>query len=111
MELFIRGLFINLPINLELIFLHSSVLLLVLSSGNRTETNFTEEALAKCGLYYCPDVKNATNETESVNGTDAEVENNFKTDLSQIYTLAGVYLGCSIASAIVIALLLDPLTR
>ena len=40
-----------------------------------------------------------------------EESKNFQTDITQIYIIAGVYLGCSIAAALIIALFVDPLTR
>ena len=36
---------------------------------------------------------------------------NFQTDLTKIYILAGIFLGCSLSAAAIIAVFVDPLTR
>ena len=36
---------------------------------------------------------------------------NFDVDIKKIYIIMGIFLGCSIAAAILIALFVDPLTR
>jgi len=85
----------------------------VLSSGNQDNfTGLTDEAMAiKCGSAYCPaQLAASTNVTEEA--MDEEKENdNFKTDISKIYTIAGIYLVCSFSAALIIALFVDPLTR
>lgn len=83
----------------------------VLSTGkNATASEITEEALAKCGLNYCPAVPQPP-KNETVSEAEETVEDNFKTSLTQIYTLAGVYLVCSVVSAVVVALFVDPLSK
>ena len=64
-----------------------------------------------CGTYYCPGVDfptldNGDNAT-STSGTDDDSV----ISRSSLYVLAGIYLACSLASAAVVALLVDPLTR
>ena len=90
-----------------------------LGIGRETETNVTvptEAFLLTCGVNYCPessslsDVGNDPNDDNSTS-VEAVTEGNFKTTVTQIYTLAGVYLACSILSPIVISVLVDPLTR
>lgn len=80
----------------------------VVLSGDRNETLDTSEVgeLA-CGSAYCPDTLTSDSE-ETTNETKID---NFQTSSSSIYTLAGIYLACSICAALVIALFVDPLTR
>ena len=73
--------------------------------------NFTvsEEALSLCGSSFCPDqlVKEGeiiVNETKNSNFEAAA-------DKTNIYTLAGIYLGCSIVAAMILAIFVDPLSR
>ena len=48
---------------------------------------------------------------ENTTEEDGEsIEENFKTTKTQIYTLAGTYLGCSIVGPLILALFLDPLS-
>ncbi|CAG7836393.1 unnamed protein product [Allacma fusca] len=70
---------------------------LVLGSGQSKEGNDPEI----CGVNYCPstDLKNAT-----LNKDDDD-------DKTTLYVLAGIYLGCAVAAAIIIFTLLDPLHR
>ena len=73
--------------------------------------NFTvsEDALSLCGSSFCPDQLVKEEET-SVNETK---NNNFEaaSDKTNIYTLAGIYLGCSIMAALILAIFVDPLSR
>merc|ERR1711892_516177 len=90
----------------------------VLSSG-KTEvyTELSDAAMARCGSAYCPAQlavsSNITFEpTSGVNETAGLAENdNFKTDITKIYIIAGIYLACSFSAAVIIALFVDPLTR
>merc|ERR1711892_1236114 len=90
----------------------------VLSSG-KTEvyTELSDAAMARCGSAYCPAQlavsSNITSEpTTGVNETAGHAENdNFKTDITKIYIIAGIYLACSFSVAVIIALFVDPLTR
>jgi len=77
----------------------------VLSSEEKNETE-TLTDLSICGVNYCPK-EDAPKED---NATSAE-DDNFSASKTQLYTLAGVYLACSIMSAIVVALFVDPLSK
>jgi hypothetical protein len=89
----------------------------VLSSGQ--QENYTEldtAAMARCGSAYCPAQlavsSNITSEPTSSVTEKPDVENNnFKTDITKIYIIAGIYLACSFSAALIIALFVDPLTR
>merc|ERR1712106_790422 len=75
--------------------------------------------MAKCGSAYCPaQLVSSSNITEilevssSVTASPEDIENeNFKTDITKIYIIAGIYLACSFSAAVIIALFVDPLTR
>jgi len=38
-------------------------------------------------------------------------QDNFETDITKIYIIAGIFLGCSLAAAAIVAIFVDPLTR
>ena len=42
---------------------------------------------------------------------ESKAEDNFSASSTQLYILAGVYLACSILSAIVVAVFVDPLSK
>lgn len=70
----------------------------VLSQDARNCTNDIEKI---CGVNFCPDTKfcnAAENATDSIKD-------------STRYTLAGIYLACSLTAAVILAIFLDPLTR
>ena len=67
----------------------------------RNTTEISPESLSKCGANYCP---------WSLEQKD-EKEDNFETTKTQIYTLAGIYLACSLIGPLIIALLVDPLSK
>ena len=74
--------------------------------GNATEVDIVPD-LSKCGVNYCPAVDNP-----DVNNTEIDPEeDNFSATSYQLYILAGVYLACSILSAVVLALFVDPLSK
>ena len=83
-------------------------------SRNATAVDLDE--LYKCGINYCPTPDNLTKPpissdeaiTEDVAQSASEEDTVDKTNL---YILAGVYLAFSLASALVVALFVDPLTR
>ncbi len=90
------------------------IFITALGIGRDTEANQTvlsEAFLMTCGVNYCPG--SATSNTSSSDNSTSEsvTEGNFKTTTTQIYTLAGVYLACSLISPLVISALVDPLTR
>ena len=73
---------------------------------NATEVDSVPD-LSKCGVNYCPAVDNP-----DVNKTEIDPEeDNFSATSYQLYILAGVYLACSILSAVVLALFVDPLSK
>ena len=65
-----------------------------------------------CGTYYCPGVDfptlNSTGDSAAGGGGH---EDDSVISKSSLYVLAGIYLACSLASAAVVALFVDPLTR
>jgi len=87
----------------------SSAVLGMTSDDNVTAV-ISEPDLSKCGVNYCPAVpvdNSGVNTTEIV----SKAEDNFSTSSTQLYILAGVYLACSILSAVVVAILVDPLSK
>ena len=78
-----------------------------LGIGRNSTTDISEESLAKCGANYCPWSLEDQEETEE----EEVVEENFETTQTQIYTLAGIYLACSLIGPLIIALLVDPLSQ
>ena len=83
---------------------------LVLSDGKNVTHNDDTGDYGHCGVNYCP--APATEET-SKNSTEEEADNadNFSISKEKLYLLAGVYLACSVLSAIVVTLAVDPLSR
>jgi hypothetical protein len=90
-----------------------------LGIGRETEANGTilsDAFLQTCGVNYCPESSSLTTSDESEDSDNSTLlesvtEGNFKTTTTQIYTLAGVYLACSLISPLVITVLVDPLTK
>ena len=74
----------------------------------RTDSDLSDEQMMACGSEYCPgDPGPETSPEEGV-----EVFNgNFDVAINKIYIIMGIFLGCSIAAALLIALFVDPLTR
>jgi len=99
----------------------------VLSSGNKTYVELTDEEMMKCGSGYCAQEStpetvedetslatsalNLTNILEELEKENASASDNFKTDISLIYMIAGIYLACSISAAVLLAVFVDPLSR
>ncbi|XP_068230622.1 protein unc-93 homolog A-like [Palaemon carinicauda] len=84
---------------------------LVLSFGVETRpTSVDEEARSKCGFYFCISETPSQTTTPQNNTSGGEALEDGP-PLWQIYTMAGIYLGCALASAVVIAVFLDPLSR
>ena len=82
--------------------------LLVFSTG-RNETDSGEDAdFSKCGVNYCPAVTSNDDVPKPENKTETD---NFTITIQQRYILAGVYLICSVLSAIIVSLFVDPLSR
>lgn len=90
----------------------------VLSSGNATIADISSVDFGKCGSNYCPDsVFSKISEVEEdisnagyINITE-EVNKNFERDDAKIYILATVFLCCSVAASIIIAIFVDPLSK
>ena len=91
----------------------SIIITLVLGAGkNETIADISEEALGLCGVNYCPGVEPYTaEESEEAALAEAEENENFAIGRTKIYVLAGIYLVCSLLSAVVIVFLVDPLSR
>ena len=74
---------------------------------NETAVNVTEaeddDDFSSCGVNYLP---GHTNKNETKKNDD-----NFSITLEQRYILAGVYIICSILSAILVSIFVDPLSR
>lgn len=68
---------------------------------NQDARNCTNDVDKICGVNFCPGTK-FCNAAE--NATDSIKE-------STRYTLAGIYLACSLTAAVILAIFLDPLTR
>jgi len=85
----------------------------VLSSGAEVVAELSDADMLRCGSAYCPaQIISSTNITDTPTNDDTDIENdNFKTDITKIYIIAGIYLFCSISSALIIAFFVDPLTR
>ena len=81
----------------------------VFSHGRNATSSATD--FSKCGVNYCPA---PAKDNEPVNITEnetAEEEDNFTITTSQRYILAGVYLICSVLSAVIVAIAVDPLSK
>ena len=81
----------------------------------RNETQVSEAELSRCGSNFCPwSISSQDNETNKGNEektTASGVEDNFETTKVQIYTLASIYLACSLLAPLIISLFVDPLRR
>lgn len=76
----------------------------VLSQDSRTCTNNITEM---CAAKFCPDTKFC----EDLIGEDGNSTESGGVSDTTRYTLAGIYLACSLTAAVLLALFLDPLTR
>jgi hypothetical protein len=93
----------------------------VLSRGRNESLQLADEELLVCGSAYCPsqltaaaaanDINASTTAWGNSNSSAALEKNNFKVENGQIYVLAGIYLGCSICAALLIAVFVDPISR
>ena len=73
----------------------TDILVAVLHDDN--DDNDVKPNISLCGIHYCPDTPLP--------------EDNFEISNTQLYTLAGIYLTCSVLSWILVAIFLDPLSR
>ena len=78
----------------------------VLSSGVDTESSLTDDDIKFCGSSFC-----SGQTSSSVGKNETDTNDNFQTDITKIYIIAGIYLACSLAAAVIIAIFVDPLTR
>ncbi|XP_023320214.1 UNC93-like protein isoform X2 [Eurytemora carolleeae] len=84
----------------------------VLSNDRNKTVSVSEEDMKSCGAAYCPASLSSAPPTVNITELEPEPGNtNFDTSLSSIYTLAGIYLACSVTAALIIAIFVDPLTR
>jgi len=85
---------------------------LISSAVLSTDRNVTEtegdEDFSKCGVNYCP--APPANQTNLIEGEEVN-EDKFSVTKQQRYILAGVYLICSVLSAVIVALFVDPLSK
>ena len=93
----------------------------MLSAGTNESLSLNETDLLLCGSAYCPaqivsgtgeeeEPETAANSSSTSLSSSLELES-FSTDRERIYVLAGIYLGCSICAALIIALFVDPISR
>ena len=73
-------------------------------------SNISLEDLQTCGYNYCPPVAEDKPEEEEDKESSA-VEDNFAISTEKLYTLAGVYLACSLTSVALVTFFVEPLTR
>jgi len=78
----------------------------VLSSGLDTASLLTDDDIQFCGSSFCPGQTISSGEKN-----ETDTKDNFQTDITKIYIIAGIYLACSLAAAVIIAIFVDPLTR
>ena len=78
------------------------------SSNSSDVSLVTDDDIIHCGSNYCPNYQ--PDDAAAGNATEA-AKDNFNTDITQIYIIAGIFLGCSLAAAAIIAVFVDPLTR
>ncbi len=88
----------------------------VLSRGRNESLELTDAELLVCGSAYCPSQLTAAAAADDINALNSNSsaaleKNNFKVEHGQIYVLAGIYLGCSICAALLIAAFVDPISR
>ena len=93
----------------------------VLSSGNETYVQLTDEEMALCGSSFCSQRTVATESVEPKPAEDLFTKDNkeeealpnanFDTDITKIYTIAAIYLACSLAAALLVAVFVDPLSK
>ncbi|XP_042205192.1 UNC93-like protein isoform X2 [Homarus americanus] len=77
---------------------------LVLSVGVKDVNRTQEVSLESCGYNFC--ISGSTDNTSSTDPGEREGP-----PLWQIYTMASIYLACSLLSGVIILVFLDPLSR
>jgi len=85
----------------------------ILSSGAPADQLSDATIAATCGSNYCPAklVEDETPVVETIVSNLTDAASNFGVSDESRYTLAGVYLACSVGAAIILAIFLDPLSR
>ena len=106
----------------------------VLSSGNETYVQLSDQDMALCGRSFCSQRAAAAESVEVQPPSEDLFKNlpgefldggitlapsfeeelpnaNFDTDITKIYIIAAIYLACSIAAALLVAFFVDPLSR
>ena len=78
----------------------------VLSSGLDTASSLTDDDIKFCGSSFC-----SGQARSSAEKNETDTNDNFQTDITKIYIIAAIYLACSIAAALLVAFLVDPLSR
>ena len=73
------------------------------------------EDLAVCGANYCPSPTSEAASNRSINnkdvGPEMTVNDNFSISDGNLYTLASIYLVCSLVSIVIVSVFVDPLKR
>ena len=77
---------------------------------NQTEA-ISQSTNNQCGVNFCQPASAMAKEDSNNTVTSVSVDENFKTTDTQIYVLAGIYLGCSLLGPILIAVFVDPISR
>ena len=70
------------------------------------DSNLSDEEMKVCGSEFCPGV-----DPQPEDSPPEMFNDNFDVDINKIYIIMGIFLGCSIAAGLLIALFVDPLTR
>ncbi len=84
----------------------------MLSQGRDEYDIPSDELISQtCGANYCPAQLVTTEEEIIPKNISEEIGDNFGISDQKRYTLAGIYLACSVGAALILAVLLDPLTR
>ena len=83
----------------------------MLSSGKEKYSEVSDADIAiNCGSSFCPAQLVSSSEVANMTDMDTEIDN-FETNITKIYIIAGTFLACSIMAALIIAFFVDPLTR
>ena len=90
-------------------------------SSDKNETiDYSEAAVARaarqCGVNYCPSAESCSEPNVTAAAVEPadeadDVSGNFEVSNTQLYIIATVYLVCSFLAALIVASLVDPLTR
>lgn len=83
----------------------------VLGSGEATANRslVSDDPLATCGVDYCSSPR--SNSSTDTNVTVDTRNDNLSADPGQVYILVSVFLACSLAAPVLVAVFVDPLER